>query len=106
MVIAFWNVHRNLSLDSILIDLVREYGVDILILAEYRNTTTIDGKELEKDDMIVGFLEKAKKFNLDFLDIPYRVSTVGDVDSLTKMERLRILGRFPLTNLQHPMALK
>ena len=37
MIVAFWNVNKNCTIDNLIFDLLYENKVDILILAEYEN---------------------------------------------------------------------
>jgi len=39
MIICFWNVNKNKSLDNLILELVQENKIDILALAEYDNDT-------------------------------------------------------------------
>ena len=37
MIVAFWNVKKNNSIDPLIMDLIEENNIDILVLAEYDN---------------------------------------------------------------------
>ena len=39
MRMLFWNTHRNVNINSYILDLVNENEIDVLVLAEYKADT-------------------------------------------------------------------
>ena len=64
MVIAFWNINNNTDLADLLIDFVKEYGVDILFLAE-SDYNPKSKRKTTVNDIVLDFIIKSKSKNLE-----------------------------------------
>lgn len=84
MVIGFWNINNNADLGDLLIDFVKEYSIDILLLAE--SEIDLGGKRTcLVDDVILDFLKKSKmQFTRTYRVIPnqdFRVKVISSFPS-------------------------
>lgn len=93
MVIAFWNIKNNLALDSILIQFVREFSVDVLILSEYKKYKRVEKKLVVESDVSLSFLEKAVSFDMSYSDIKYKVGPLILDKDLNSNDRLKVVSR-------------
>lgn len=83
MVIGFWNINNNTDLGDILIEFVKEYSIDILLLAE----ADLNPKQKRKfavDDIILDFLVKSKSQ----FSRPYQLIKNNDF-------RVKLLSSYP-----------